>query len=81
MSTSVQIDCAPGITRPNDLFDAMCKKLELDQVWFGEPVKSFGEFTWTVKKDHVTDYLTKKDEIKIYLIALHNGGGCRFASW
>ena len=94
MSLNIEIDCAPGATRPQTYFDNIAKLLIQNEnktiSEFGKridkmkPISSkFGSWDWVITL--TSEESTVKEQIQSYfkneLIKLYNSGGIRFASW
>ena len=78
---SIEIDCAPFQPRPSVYFSNMCIACLLDTTWFNEPTKSFGNWEWTVKPQHINDYLPKRPAVRDHLTSLYQNNSVRYASW
>jgi len=78
---SVEIDCGPGINRPNVYFQDMCEKCAVDINWFFPPTKSFGNWEWVVKSEYEDKYKEQIKNIKKYLKNKYKEGSIRYGSW
>jgi len=78
---SIEIDCAPGLPRPDTHFNNMCEICELDISWFKSPTKFFGNWEWKVNPEYNSQYIKKQKEIQTYLTDLYIYSNVRYASW
>jgi len=81
---SIEIDCPPGDPRPGDLFPQVIADTGLCEDDFEITSKVFGNWTWVLRDgDEVRDqrFTTAKPVFKARLMALHDSGTVRYASW
>lgn len=81
MEYTVIIDCSPQIPEQEKHFNKMCVDLDINPEWFDEPVKIFGEWTWTVKPEFYPEYREKRADICKYLKSIYDGYSVRYVSW
>ena len=94
MSLNIEIDCAPGATRPQTYFDNIAKLLMQNEnetiIQFGKRIEKmqpisakFGSWDWVITLS--AEELSVKEQIQSYfkneLTKLYHSGGIRFASW
>lgn len=94
MSLNIEIDCAPGATRPQTYFDNIAKLLMQNENetinQFGKRIEKmqpisakFGSWDWEITLS--AEESTVIEQIQIYfkneLTKLYNTGAIRFASW
>lgn len=94
MSLNIEIDCAPGATRPQTYFDNIAKLLIQNEnktiSEFGKRIDTmkpistkFGSWDWVITLSG--EELTLREQIqscfKNELTKLYNLGAIRFASW
>lgn len=75
ISTTVEIDCAPMMPRPDTYFKHICSEI-LHCDYFNPFSKFFGNWEWNVK---VTE--EQRLAIESYLTEVYNQGKIRYASW
>ena len=76
---SIEIDCAPGGLRPDDLLPGV---LEGTGIELGETIsRSFGNWTWEIPYSQADQYEAVRDTVKSRLEELYNSHRCRYASW
>jgi len=95
MNLQIEIDCAPGGTRPQQFFNNIVTNIstkseseELKKFCKGlinlKPVSSrFGCWEWVIKiDDNISQHFSFIQTIfKEDLTSLHNSGAIRYASW
>lgn len=81
MSYTIEIDCAPGSSRPDSHLIMMCNILGLDYNQFVIKSKSFGNWEWQVEKSYEDDYKLKQTQVESHLTKLYNTKQIRYASW
>lgn len=76
---TIEIDCAPGMTRPDDLLPYVLKGTD---IVLGEPdSRFFGCWTWAIPKDQREAFEKNRDTIKARLTDLYDSGRARYVSW
>ena len=76
---TIELDCAPGGTRPGHLIEDVIKGLDLP---LREPVsKVFGEWTWDYSDVPETTWEKAKPILEQRITALYNEGRIRYGSW
>lgn len=76
---SIEIDCAPGPTRPGDLLPGVLRDTGIA---LGEPdSKLFGHWTWTIPSNLEARYAEVQAVVKERLLELHRQGRIRYGSW
>ena len=78
---SVEIDCGPGMVRPNTYFDNMCNTCGLDPIWFDVPSTCFGCWEWKIKPEYEDSYKAKYQLVETFLTKLYKSGAIRYASF
>lgn len=80
---TIEIDCPPGLPRPDQLFPLVIKDTGLEAEDFELRSRLFGHFIWILREDasKTQVYLEKRQVIKKRLIALHDQGVARAVSW
>jgi hypothetical protein len=80
---TIELDCAPGSPRPDDLIKGVLKDtpLNLEEHFEEEVPKSFGNWTFIVKKEFTEMYLEHRATFKERITDLYNNGQVRYASW
>ena len=94
MSLNIEIDCAPGGTRPQTYFDNIAKLLSNNDnkiiSEFGKKIEKktpisakFGSWDWVIELNESENSLKSniQDIFKTELTNLFNCGAIRFASW
>jgi hypothetical protein len=80
-TNTIEIDCAPFSTRPDEHFKNMCTDLDMQLEGFKLVSKFFGNYTWEILPFYEEIYKSKQHLVKDWLTKLHNNGRCRYASW
>lgn len=76
---TIELDCAPGGTRPGDLIGYVIKGTGLPK---REPVaKFFGQWTWDYTDIPEKKWLKAKPILKERVEALYHDGVIRYGSW
>lgn len=81
---SIELDCAPGGIRPNDLIGGVLTDTGLEVSDFDTAPPFFGHQTWRLKASAGKDELftsIHNDIIKSRVEALYNEGFIRYGSW
>lgn len=78
---SIEIDCAPGSTRPGDLLPIVIDGLNLIIDADKPNSMIFGNWTWIIPEDQTEQYLKVKDTVKSRITELYNQGSIRYGSW
>jgi len=95
MSLEIEIDCAPGLTRPNVYFECIINQAENNSVLknfaqeyiknnpeFKPEFTSFGNWGWTINlKDHKEIGSALEELFRTKLTSYYNQGYIRYASW
>lgn len=80
---SIELDCAPGSPRPDDLIGGVLKgtRLKLSDFSTGNPF--FGNQMWVLKETAGKDELFAKAKpvLKERVEALYHSGAIRYGSW
>jgi hypothetical protein len=77
---SIELDCPPGMVRPNDLFDAVVKDLGIEPISRDVPCM-FGHSEWFFRIDRPTWEAKYQPTIKERVERLYNSGVIRYGSW
>jgi hypothetical protein len=79
---TIEIDCAPGATRPSDLFPAVLAETGLEVSDFSDPDMAFGNFSWNLINDAKIElYKEKQPLIAERITNLFKKGVIRYGSW
>ena len=80
---SIEIDCKPGLPRPDQLFPLVIKDTGLDVEDFELRSRLFGHFIWILRQDGSKEqvYLEKREVFKKRLEHLLERGIVRYISW
>jgi hypothetical protein len=79
---SIELDCAPGGTRPDDLFPSVLAETGLEEKDFEIVSKFFGNWEWKLtNKAKFDTYKKVKNDIAAKIKELHNKGTIRYGSW
>ena len=80
---TIEIDCPPGYTRPDQLFPLVIKDTGLEAEDFELVSRLFGHFIWELREDASKEqvFLSKREVFKKRLITLHDKGIARYCSW
>lgn len=80
---SIELDCAPGNPRPDDLFAGVLKDTGFDVVDFDTPAPFFGHQIWILKESANKDdmFAKAKPVFKERVTALYNSGLIRYGTW
>ena len=95
MSLEIEIDCAPGLTRPNVYFECIMNQAEKNSVLsefakeyiknnpeFKPEFTSFGNWGWTINlKKHKEIGNTLEQLFITKLTSYHDQGYIRYGSW
>lgn len=76
---TIELDCAPGGTRPGDLIAGVIEGTGLE---LKEPVgKFFGNWTWDYRDVPEDEWKRIREITKPRVQALYNSGCIRYGSW
>ena len=78
---TLEIDCAPGATRPDDVLPAALVGTELKPEDFGCVSKMFGNWVFVPRKEKEGVYKESQSTIADNLKAIYGRGTIRYASW
>jgi hypothetical protein len=79
---SIELDCAPGATRPGDLFPGVLAETNLTEEDFEITSKLFGNWEWVLtNKDKAKDFDEANPVFKTRIDALYKSGKIRYGSW
>jgi hypothetical protein len=79
MEQSIELDCAPGGTRPGDLIGSVIEDLGLEAK---EPIsKFFGNWKWDYSEVPAERWAEIKPTLKERVTRLYHSGLIRFGSW
>jgi hypothetical protein len=79
MFKSIELDCAPGMTRPGDLIEGVIKDTGLPT---REPsTMFFGNWVWDYQDIPDDKWLEIQPTLKERITALYNHGYIRYGSW
>ena len=83
MAYSIELDCSPGLPRPDTLLTGVLAGTGLSTEDFEEPRTWFGNWEYYLKDDpHLEDkYEEVRGLIKERIISLYNQGRIRYGSW
>lgn len=76
---TIELDCAPGMTRPGDLIAGVIKGTGLEAKEAAG--KFFGEWTWVYNDVPAEDWKKLQPVLKERVTALYHQGLIRFGSW
>lgn len=74
----INIDCAPGSIRPDNILCRAIKETSLLETDFTEVSRCFGNWTWTIPMDK---YMPHQKAIGEKLKAFYEMGAIRYAAW
>ena len=82
---SIELDCPPGIPRPNDLIEGVLERTGLKVEDFSTTPPFFGHQTWVLEPgDQKKDALFRKHKHKTFkprIEALYYAGAIRYGTW
>ena len=80
---TIELDCAPGLPRPGDLFPGVIKGTGLKPSDFNCVSKLFGNWMWVLSNPDKSDLFQKVrySTIKERVHALYHAGYIRYGSW
>lgn len=79
MEQSIELDCAPGMTRPGDLIKGVIKDTGLEEK---ETVgRLFGNWTWSYQDVPEDEWKAIQPVLKERITALYHSGRIRYGSW
>ena len=80
MFWTIDLDCAPGSTRPGDLLPGVLKGLEIKKDPEQTSSRLFGNWEWRFKTTEAK-YNKVKPIIQERITQLYNSGIIRYGSW
>ena len=78
---SLEIDCAPGGIRPDDILPSALNETEMKEEDFEITSKVFGNWTFIPLKEKEELYKTSQSKIAENLKSIYGSGRIRYASW
>ena len=81
---SIELDCPPGLPRPNDLIEGVLHGTGLVVKDFETGNPFFGHQTWILKEKAKKDAVftrTRRGDIKDRITALYHNGAIRYGTW
>lgn len=79
---TIEIDCAPGMPRPDEHLPGILKDTCLEAYSHKEPIsKFFGNWMWDFSEINPECWESCKPLIKERIIKLYNNGWIRYGSW
>jgi hypothetical protein len=80
---TIELDCPPGFPRPGDLIGGVLEGtgLTLEDHFEEDVPKSFGNWTYVLKKEYISLYEEARPKIKERVHDLYNRGRIRYGSW
>lgn len=81
---SVELDCPPGMPRPEDLIEGVLKDSGFEVSDFDTNPPFFGNQLWVLRVDANKDELFRQirlDTIKPKVVELYELGAIRYGSW
>ncbi len=78
---TIEIDCAPGITRPDVHMQAIIEQSGLEIECPETTHRMFGEWGWDWKHLPLNEWQVLKETAKTYLTEAYNTGMVRYAGW
>jgi len=78
---TIELDCAPGATRPGTLFPGVIEGTNLTTEDFRISGTVFGKWTFVVNKDKDELFENSKEVFKERVSDLYNSGRIRYGSW
>lgn len=80
---SIEIDCPPGLPRPDQLFPLVLKETGLVEDDFELRSRLFGHFIWILREDASKEqvFTAKRQVFKKRLEHLYERGIVRYCSW
>ena len=80
-TNTIELDAAPGATRPGTLFHGVIEGTELTTEDFRISGTVFGNWTFVVSKDKDELFENSKEVLKERVSDLYNSGRIRYGSW
>jgi hypothetical protein len=81
-SRSIELDCAPGSPRPDDLFPGVIADTGLEEEDFEIVSKVFGNWEFALKnKSKIKEFDEAKSTFEKRVTALYKSGKIRYGSW
>lgn len=81
MTFTIELDCAPGYPRPDDLLPGVLKDTGVTIDPQATSVRFFGNWEWIVPTSQEEAYAKARDTIKARITALYHSGTIRYGSW
>lgn len=80
---SIELDCAPGSPRPDDLFPGVIEGTELKISDFEIVSRLFGNWMFELKagKARAASFVSAKATLRKRVEALYHTGAIRYGSW
>lgn len=78
---SIELDCAPGGLRPNDLLPCVIEGLGITLDPENTVMRLFGNWKWMIPQEQRIEYLKVRDEVARRIKTMYESGMIRYGSW